>query len=85
MSVVAECPRCEHPIEVSDLPTDASQVAYVTGQLVGHVFVLDTLMHDESFGHLKDEYDKRVARMIHTMSEWVHDLQDWSENGSQET
>jgi hypothetical protein len=66
------------------MPTDAAQVAYIASQLIGHVFVMDTMVHHPAYEHLAKEYEQRVARMKHTMTEWVHDLQDWSENGADE-
>jgi len=80
MAIVAECSRCEQPVTVEELPTDAAKVSYVASQLIGHVFVFDTLVHHEAFEHLLPEYEQRVGRMVHVMSEWVHDLQDWHDS-----
>lgn len=77
MAQVANCPNCHHPVAVEDLVTDAAKIAYCASQLTGHVFVLDTMMHHPAYAGAVEGYNERVQEMVNTMTQWVHDLQDW--------
>lgn len=79
MAQVANCPRCHDPVSTEDMLTDAARIAYMASQLVGHVFVLDTMMHHPAYAGAVEGYNSRIEEMKRTMEEWIHDLRDWGE------